>query len=262
MRVLAALGLALTFLMAPGSHVSADFTYPKLPTHGSDIADWVFPGWKAKATEKGDLNKDKREDVAMILEREQAAAHARGCSADKDTSAAPPRIFVILLAREGGGYRLSAANTDIVLRSDEGGIFGDPLEMLLIERGSVLLRHYGGSAWRWVQTYRFRNQDGGWFLIGYTDGSNHNVSRLSTMYDYNPLIGKMEITATDEKGRPGCYGCLPGENCPAKGRCDKGEKQAKREVTWVKTKKRPLVRLEDAYCRQLADRILPIAPRW
>ncbi|MEM8743952.1 MAG: hypothetical protein AAGF14_04880 [Pseudomonadota bacterium] len=262
MRVLAALGLAFVLITAPGSHASADFAYPELPEQGSDISDWILPGWKARATEKGDLNKDGREDVALILERDAPAKHARGCGAKRDTSAASPRILVLLLAQQGGGYRLSAADPNIVLRADEGGIFGDPLEMLLIERGSVLLRHYGGSAWRWVQTYRFRNQDGGWFLIGYTDGTNHNVSRLSTMYDYNPLTGKMEITASDENGGPGCYACLPGETCPAKGRCDKGEKQAKREVTWVQTKKRPLVGLQDTYCRGLKDGLLPIAPRW
>ncbi|MDA7948851.1 MAG: hypothetical protein MPJ78_15420 [Hyphomicrobiaceae bacterium] len=261
-RGLVALALALMFLASPVSQPLADFTYPQLPEQGSDPSDWIMSGWRAKATAKGDLNKDKREDVALILEREKPVDHVRGCGANRDGSAAPPRILVLLLAQADGGYRLSAADTDIVLRSDEGGIFGDPLEMLLIERGSVLLRHYGGSAWRWVQTYRFRNQDGGWFLIGYTDGTNHNISRLSTMYDYNPLTGKMEITATDEKGRPGCYACLPGEKCPATKRCDKGEKRAKREVTWVKTKRRPLISLEDAYCRQLADRILPIAPRW
>jgi hypothetical protein len=99
-------------------------------------------------------------------------------------------------------------------------------------------------------------------LIGYTDSWYHNILRDRTEYDYNPLTGKLLITATDEKGRPGCYSCMPGENCPAKGRCEKGKRQAKREETWLKTKKKPLVPLDKAHCRFHSDTILPVGPRW
>ncbi len=261
-RKLAGFFLATALLVMPVLSEPAKFRYPHLPEQGSELSDWVPPGWVAKESAKGDLNKDGRDDLALILERKEPAPHSRGCGKDANASNASPRILVFLLARAGGGYQLSAVDTKIVSRADEGGIFGDPLEMLLVERESLVLHHYGGSAWRWFQTYRFRYQDDGWYLIGFTDGSNHNVSRLSTMYDYNPLTGKMEITASDEDGRPGCYACLLGEKCPGTKRCDKGRRQAKREVTWVKTKKRPLVRLDETYCRYLADKILPITPRW
>jgi hypothetical protein len=225
----------------------ADFKYPQLPKTGSELSDWILPGWKATHEQKGDLNKDGRADIALILERNEPVKHVRRCSKDPDTSDAAPRILLILLARKEGGYSLSASEANLVLRSDEGGIFGDPLDGLLIERGSLVLHHYGGSAWRWFQTYRFRSQDGGWYLIGFTDGWNHNVSRLSTTYDYNALTGKVEITATDEKGRPGCYQCMPGEKCPAMGRCEKGKRQARSEVTTLKTRKRPLISLDKTY---------------
>ena len=261
-RIFAGLCVGIALLVTPVASASADFNYPELPEKGSALSDWVPTGWLVKEKAKGDLNKDGREDLALILERKEPAPHRRGCGKDADTSNAPPRILILLLTRAEGGYQLSAVDTKIVSRADEGRIFGDPLEMLLVERGSVVLHHYGGSAWRWFQTYRFRYQDTGWFLIGFTDGSNHNVSRLSTMYDYNPLTGKMEITASDENGRPGCYACLPGEKCPGTKHCDKGLRQAKQEVTWIKTKKRPLVRLNETYCRYKADKILPITPRW
>ena len=242
--------------------VRADFTYPQFPKHGSALSDWVLPGWKATNEVKGDLNKDGRDDIVLILERKEPASHVRGCGKETDTSETAPRILLILLAQADGGYSLSVAEKNLVLRADEGGIFGDPLDGLFIERGSVILHHYGGSAWRWFQTYRFRHQDGGWFLIGFTDSSNHNVSRLGTMYDYNPLTGKIKVTTTDEEGRPGCHHCMPGEKCPAAGRCGKGQRQAKREVIWLKTKKRPLMSLDKTYCRFLSDTILPLGPRW
>ena len=252
--------LAVTLLFA--TSVRAEFVYPQFPEQGSALSDWVLPGWKAANQASGDLNKDGRDDIALILEREEPVSHPHGCGKEPENSQAAPRILMVLLALPQGGYRLSALETNLVLRADEGGIFGDPLDGLFVERGSLVLHHYGGSAWRWFQTYRFRHQDGGWFLIGFTDGWRHSVSRLNTEYDYNPLTGKLKITATDEKGRPGCYSCLPGESCPARGSCEKGKRQATREVTWLKTTKKPLVPLDKTYCRFLSDKILPVGPRW
>jgi hypothetical protein len=136
------LGLfALTLLFAVPAR--AEFTYPQFPKQGAALSDWILPGWKAVHEVTGDLNKDGRDDIAFILERKQQVSHTRGCGKESDKSQAAPRILMVLLAREQGGYRLSVLETDLVRRADEGGIFGDPLSGLYIERGSVVLHHFG-----------------------------------------------------------------------------------------------------------------------
>ncbi|MGI9412176.1 MAG: hypothetical protein ACR2PM_00805 [Hyphomicrobiales bacterium] len=246
----AALLLALTVQSG-----AATFTYPALPSTGASLSDLVPDGWSVKSQAEGDLNKDGRNDMAAVIERGEPAEHARGCGREDYPSSAAPRILLIAVAGDGG-YRLAASDASIVLRADEGGIWGDPFQSLEIVRGTVVLSHYAGSAWRWGIVQRFRFQNGDWYLIGHTDSSHHTVSRQAVEYDYNLSTGKVMITATDADGRPGCMRCLKGEPCPRSKGCPKAETRAGKKVTWKKLPRDGLFTLNKAACAEL----LPFVP--
>lgn len=252
MRAVAA-AILLACLARPAA---ADFAYPRLPDAGTRLADFVPEGWTVLEEARGDLNQDAYDDIAAVIETVEPVEHVPGCDKWRESSSRSPRMLIVLLAERSNGFRLAAENRTIVLRADEGGIFGDPFYSISVERGAVVLRHYGGSAWRWGNTYRFRLQDGGWFLIGYTDDSHHTVSRHARRYDYNPLTGKVKITTTGENGKIGCYRCFKGEPCPPSPGCEKNETQAGAVEVWKDLGKRPLVPLEKAACIS----ILPFVP--
>ena len=245
--------LALVLACVP---VKADFAFPQLPLTGGALQEWVPAGWRILAQAQGDLTKDGVEDVAAVIERAEPAEHVPGCDKWRDRSSAAPRTLIVLTADGSGGFRLAAENRTIVLRADEGGVMGDPFSSLEILRGTVVLQHYGGSAWRWGQTYRFRQQDGGWFLIGYTDDSHHTVSRYQRQYDFNPLTGKVKISTTGPDGEVGCYRCFKGERCAASPGCEKDEMRAPKREFWKTLGRKPLIAMADAACVQ----ILPLVP--
>lgn len=140
---------------------------------------------------KGDLNEDDIIDEAVIIEKENL------------DNKAPSRAILIALGDNQNKYKLSVISEKAVLRSDEGGIWGDPLESIKIDRGSLLINFYGGSNIRWYEKYRFRNQDGGWYLIGATSGTYNSGSNLienADEEDYNLLTGDYIIKKTDENG--------------------------------------------------------------
>lgn len=160
---------------------------PILNEYEKTIEAFIMPGWKLIRQANGDLNKDGLPDVVGIIEKTEFK-----------TSEAPPRIMFILF-KENDGYRLSIQSGKAILKADEGGIWGDPLQDLLINRGSVVLTFYGGSSSRWGYTYRFRYQNGGWFLIGATfDTQNINTGE-GVRNDHNLLTGITISTTTDEK---------------------------------------------------------------
>ncbi len=234
----------------------AEFAYPQLPLTGVALQDWVPAGWTVLASAEGDLTKDGVTDIAAIVERADAVDHVPGCDKWRDRSSAAPRTLIVLEGDGSGGLLLSAENRTIVLRADEGGVMGDPFSSLEIQRGTVVLVHYGGSAWRWGHTYRFRQQDGGWFLIGYTEDSHHTLSQYQRQYDFNPLTGKVKISTTGPDGETGCYRCFKGEPCPAARGCEKDEARARKSPTWKALGKRPLIAMADTACIQ----ILPLVP--
>lgn len=144
-----------------------------------------------KAIAKGDLNKDGISDLAAVIEK------------DAIKEEASPRSLLIAFGSKNNTYTLSIIAKNVVLQSDEGGIWGDPFDSLTIDRGSVLVSDYGGSNWRWYNKYRFRYQDKDWFLIGYTSGSyftGATIIEQSDEDDINYLTGQFIERRTDEQG--------------------------------------------------------------
>ena len=125
--------------------------------------DFVPAGWSVIAKAEGDLNGDGVTDTVLAIE-------------DTKTGEADfhPRSLLILLQNKTGDYELSIRSDTVIPHANEGGIFGDPFSGISIEKGSVAIDAYGGSAWRWSYSYQFRYQNAGWYLIGQTSGEFFN----------------------------------------------------------------------------------------
>lgn len=142
---------------------------------------------------KGDLNKDGIPDVAAVIEQVKS-----------ETDKAPQRALLIAFGTKDHSYTLSIISDKVILKADEGGIWGDPFESLSIDRGSVVISDYGGSNWRWYHKYRFRFQENDWYLIGATKGEYFTGSATEEQVseqDYNLLTGDYIIKKTNEKGK-------------------------------------------------------------
>lgn len=142
----------------------------------------------------GDLNKDGVKDAATVIEKAAPGGEE-----------APKRALLIAFGKPDGSYKLSVIADRVLLRADEGGVWGDPFDGLEINRGSLVVSEYGGSNWRWYNRYRFRYQDGDWFLIGMTSGTYFNggeePEEQATEEDYNLLTGDYIIKGHDENGK-------------------------------------------------------------
>ncbi len=163
-----------------------------------DILSIVPAGWHilnysdAKPVQaEGDLNKDGISDIALVIEETTSAEEA------------PPRAIIVAFGNVDNTYTLSINTNKVIMRADEGGIWGDPFESISIDRGSVLIKDYGGSNWRWYNSYRFRYQDHDWYLIGATMGTYFTGTTTrdnANEEDYNLLTGDYIIRTKDESG--------------------------------------------------------------
>ena len=164
----------------------------------NDIYSLIPEGWKVFEKVKGepvivegDLNKDGISDIVAVIV---------GAS---ETEMSSPRSLLIAFGNKDNTYTLSIIAEKAILRADQGGVWGDPLESISISNGSILLTFYGGSNWRWYHTYRFRYQEDGWYLIGATLGSyfSGNVTRENAdEEDYNLLTGDYIFKKTNDAG--------------------------------------------------------------
>jgi len=151
----------------------------------SDIYELVPAGWSilekydGPVIVEGDLNKDEVADKVFIIEQ------------NGDNNEISQRNLLIAFGKKNGGYELSIEAEHAILNEDAGGTFGDPFDELKIDRGSILLKFMGGSS-RWSKIFRFRYQDAGWYLIGFTKDSYESLDDqiISLTDDYNLITGE------------------------------------------------------------------------
>lgn len=168
----------------------------KIKSTGSSLDDFIPKDWKLISKVQGDLNKDKLKDIAAVIE--YTGEYNDG---DNEEWTGQPRILFIIFKKNDGTYKLSIQTATLIMRSDEGGVFGDPFAGMEYSRGSIVVSFYGGSAWRWGFTYRFRFQNNGWYLIGETELSAYTLTGESETIDTNCLTGKQIITSVDINGK-------------------------------------------------------------
>jgi hypothetical protein len=136
----------------------------RVPTVANTPVEFAPPGWRVEKDwlKEGDLNGDGRPDLAVVITTGDSGLDDQG-----HLTYAKHALVLALRGNDGKLHR-SLVSDAAVLDGNEGGVFGDPFDSLMIERGTVVISHYGGSRDRWGYTSRYRFQNGQWTLIGLT----------------------------------------------------------------------------------------------
>ena len=109
------------------------------------LATYIPPGYSILDTASGDLNKDGKKDVLVILRNNQ-----------EENNGDTVRPLLVLLGAGNDLYELGAKNDSVVLCKACGGVFGDPYSGMTIKNNFFSIEHYGGSNWRWTRIITFR----------------------------------------------------------------------------------------------------------
>lgn len=155
-------------LCAQLSFAQKTFIFPKIKTQGPSVEQFTPADWTVVDQAYGDLNNDGLADLAVILEYDKAIDETRvygdnSSAIIKETQ--KPRILALCFKdKSSGNYYLSTQNNDFILRSEEGGKLGDPLQKIAIKDQQLYLRFQGGSEWRWELGYTFKFENKDWFL--------------------------------------------------------------------------------------------------
>ncbi|RYG07941.1 MAG: hypothetical protein EOO07_26485, partial [Chitinophagaceae bacterium] len=155
-------------LLAQISFAQKTFIFPKIKLQGNSIEQLTPNNWTVIETANGDLNNDGADDLAVIFESNKITDETRTYG-DNNTEiikeTQKPRILALFFKdKSSGAYHLSIQNNDFILRSQEGGKLGDPLNQIGIKDQQLYLRFQGGAEWRWEMGYTFKFENRDWFL--------------------------------------------------------------------------------------------------
>lgn len=164
--------------------------YAGVPETAAQPEQFAPQGWTVLAKAEGDLNRDGQPDVAIAF---------RNPGEDQDNRDQLPRLLVIALREPGGRWKRAALSEDEILCRTCGGMLGDPFQELAIQRGAVVIAHYGGSRFRWGHTYRYRLEPGGWERIGETELTEDSAQGTARETDRNLVTGR--VVETQGRGK-------------------------------------------------------------
>ncbi|MEJ7558937.1 MAG: hypothetical protein WKF66_11565 [Pedobacter sp.] len=186
----------LLLLLIPKLAPAQSFKYPSAPEQGRTIKSLLPAQWKVIDSIKGDLNNDKSEDMALVLEFYAAVKESRAYG-DNDTEIVKelqkPRMLAIYF-KQGKNYKLALQNNNFILRSEEGGALGDPLRPMAIKANTLVLNYEGGSGWQWKLSYAFKHIGGAWQLINAVNLSFQDGSDQMIKNEYDFLNHKRKVT--------------------------------------------------------------------
>ena len=176
-------------------------------SYNKNYKSFIPKGWKEHSKVVGDVNKDKVNDMVLVIEEVNNANIILNESLGKDTLNTNPRTLLVLFGDKNKGYQLKTSNAKFLPSEDdaESRCLADPLSEggISIEKGLIKINmNYWLSCGSWYVTnynYTFRYQNEKFELIGLDCYSFHRASGESSTTSINFSTKKKQvITGTNE----------------------------------------------------------------
>jgi len=163
-----------------------------------ELGQFIPDGYVVLGHAYGDLNKDKKDDVIMILKNMD---EEKTSDVNENVEARP---LLIILRQKDGSLKQVASNDSVVLCYNCGGAFGDPYTGITIKNGYFSIEHYGGSSWKWerIVTFKYDKKANNWFLhkdgiVRYQPTNEKGSEIIRTSKDFGKLAFEKFSVYTD-----------------------------------------------------------------
>jgi len=171
-----------------------DFNYPSITKTAKNTIEFIPAGWALMDSATGDLNKDGKPDIAIVLQHIDSISII---NTEGDTLITQPRILIILFQSANKTLYLEEQSNSLIIKHDEPRM-EDPYQDITIDKGLLQIDFqifYNWGGWTVItSSYKFRFQNGEFELIGADYNSFNRASLDFESYSYNFLTGKRKYT--------------------------------------------------------------------
>lgn len=164
----------------------------------AEAKPFIPAGYESFDYIKGDLNGDKKPDAILVVQLPNDGKHMEVTKPENDTVEVTEsaRPLIILIRQANGKLKQVLRNDSAILCADCGGVFGDPYAGVDITNNGFSINFYGGSNWRWANTYWFSwnaaKKD--WLLVKEYETSYHTSEPNKPTKD--AMIDRTELEET------------------------------------------------------------------
>ncbi len=170
----------------------------------NSIKKYIPENWKIIQKIKGDLNKDQKDDLVLIIEETDATKLLKNDGLGADSLNTNPRGILVFF-NDNNKYTLISKNLKGFIPSEnsvENSCLEDPLNSVEIEKNILIINfNYWLSCGSWYvnnATYKFRYQNNSFELIGFDHFEFHRASGKKSEMSINFLTKKKSNTTGNE----------------------------------------------------------------
>ena len=185
------------------------FAYPVIQPNGTSGSDFVPNGWTILDSASGDLNNDKNNDFAFVLQHRDSVSVIVPNPDDisRDTTVmTQPRILVVAFFNSATKqYDLVEQSNTFILNHDDSNQ-KDPFEKgnISISAGAlkiVITNAFEADMGSWIEnTYQFRYQGKEFQLVWAETNSIARFQGASEVVSYDFITKKVKIVTNDGSG--------------------------------------------------------------
>ena len=172
------------------------------PKKAETINDFIPKGWKEILATSGDLNKDKLEDVVIIIEKDDEKNIKKNNTMGPNYLNLNPRILLILFKQKDGTYILVDKNDKGFIQSEndeKNPTLMDTLSGIDIKSNTLKISHdyfLSVETWSALQSvFSFRFQNNRFELIGFDNNLFVRNSGEQEKFSINFLTNKIKTTS-------------------------------------------------------------------
>ncbi|MCC5053773.1 hypothetical protein [Xanthomonas campestris] len=201
---------------AASARTIAQVRYPQIAAHAAAVEGLVPTGWRVEQRLQGDLDRDGRNDVVLVLKMTDAANVLQVDERTPEPLDTNPRMLIAALMDPAGGYRTVTQDHALIPRGvstdqdeslDESGTTGGGgVGINTAGTVTVTLSQFASmGSWQMGETsFNFRYQDGCLRLIGYERSTVQRNTGETNALSINYLTGRAWRTqgSVDHDGEP------------------------------------------------------------
>lgn len=199
--------LTIIFLFKCGFAFGQNFNYPEINGYGKNIIDFIPQNWTLLDSTRGDLNNDRSNDLAFIIQYRDSVSLIKREADFIDTVITQPRILVVTFYDPATKqYKLIEQNNTFILNHDNPNM-EEPFQDISISKGVLTIDFQifmnMGSWGMSNNNYKFRYDYNEFVLIGADYNSTNRSSGETEDRSYDFLSKSVKIstgnTSTDKR---------------------------------------------------------------
>lgn len=146
----------------------------------AELKPFIEKGFEVLDFAKGDLDGDKFQDYVLILK-----IQGEDTITFDNINPEPERPLLIIIRQADKKLKKVEMSNGLVLCKTCGGMMGDPYQGISVGTGKFSINFYGGSSWRWSDTYTFQYDKilKNWYLEEHASVSYHTSDPNNTSGD-------------------------------------------------------------------------------